>query len=339
MVTKLLYDSRNNIYKSPRNGKAAWSYKDTEPWGGYGTGADGAVTISENTVYSNEINATDFVLDAAITLTTTRLHPIVIRATRSITINGTINADGKGFTYQEGWNYFNLAVYNQNIAGSVGISGGGCSANAGRIYNGGQAVEVNDFLAFLRNSYDFFLTKDINMFPKYGGGGGGDLSNLSVYCTGGGGIILVAPTIIHNGHLTSRGLPGSGGSWNGNGGGGGGLIALFSRTLSGQGTYEACGGGGGGGAWNGVGNAGSWQNGGASTGKGYTRGGAGGGSTALNADGGTAGVGGGGTQYTGMSGSTTGQGGGGGNETGSDRGGRGGSGGGAGKIAWIQLNR
>jgi len=182
----------------------------------------------------------------------------------------------------------------------------------------------------LLQRYVPLLVYGIYTFPVFGGGGGtADLGAIATYSTGGGCILLSAPTIIHNGHLTSRGLPGGGRSWNGDGGGGGGLIALFSRTLTGTGTYEACGGGGGGGAWNGTGSAGVWQNGG----------GAGGGSTALNGDGGNPGNGGWGSQHTGDAGNIYGYGGAGGNETGSNRGGRGGSGGGAGKIVWLKINR
>ena len=314
--------------------------EDSSLWAGYGDGSDGDVVISENTVFSQEIHATNFTLNAGVTLSTTRLTPIIIKATNSITINGTISADGMGYTYQESWNFFNLAQSTQNIAGSIGISGGGSNGNNGRASRGGQPVAVNTFLATLQSLYNALLVYGTAAFPLFGGGGGtADLGALATYSTGGGCILLSAPTIIHNGHLTSRGLPGGGRSWNGDGGGGGGLIALFSRTLTGSGTYEACGGGGGGGAWDSVGTDGSWQNGGASTGRGYTRGGAGGGSTALNADGGTPGAGGSGSQYTGDAGTTTGSGGAGGNETGKNRGGRGGSGGAAGKIVWLKINR
>lgn len=312
----------------------------TTPWAGYGDGSSGAVTISSDTVFTSEIQATDFVLNAGVTLSTTRLTPIVIKATNSITINGTISVDGMGYTYQESWNYFNLAQSTQNIAGSIGISGGGSNGNSGRASRGGQPVPVSTFLSILPQMYVPLLVYRQYGFPVFGGGGGtADLDAVATYSTGGGGIILCAPTIIHNGHLTSRGLPGGGRSWNGDGGGGGGLIALFSRTLTGSGTYEACGGGGGGGAWNGTGSAGVWQNGGGAAGKGYSRGGAGGGSTALNGDGGTPGAGGWGSQYTGDAGNIYGYGGAGGNETGSNRGGRGGSGGGAGKIVWLKINK
>ena len=334
-----LFSENSKLYTMGLSRGAVLNYYETD-WLGYGTGKDGAVTISSDTVYTQEIQATDFVLNAGVTLSTTRLTPIVIKATNSITINGTISADGMGYTYQEMWNFFNLAQSTQNVAGSIGISGGGSSGNAGRAPRGGQPVPVATMQTVLAQRYVPMLVYGMYTFPVFGGGGGtADLGALATYSTGGGCILMSAPTIIHNGHLTSRGLPGGGRSWNGDGGGGGGLIALFSRTLTGSGTYEACGGGGGGGAWGAVGTDGSWQNGGASTGRGYTRGGAGGGSTALNADGGTPGAGGSGSQFTGDAGNIEGSGGAGGNETGKDRGGRGGSGGGAGKIVWLKINR
>lgn len=327
------------IYKDSQDpSRYAFIDDTTGLWLGYGNGKDGNVTIDSDYVFSDMIQATDFTLNANTTITTSRLTPIIIKATQSITINGTINVDGRGYTYNENNNFFGLAQSTQNIAGSIGISGGGSNGNSGRASRGGQAVSVEAFLAHLRSTYEYLLERNFVFFPLFGGGGGtADLGAWSTYSTGGGCIILSAPTIIHNGHLTARGLPGGGRSWNGDGGGGGGLIALFSRTLTGSGTYEACGGGGGGGAWNGTGGPGNWQHGGSAAGKGYSRGGAGGGSTALNANGGTPGNGGWGSQYTGEAGSTNGTGGAGGNETGSDRGGRGGSGGGAGKITWLEL--
>lgn len=334
-----LFSENSKLYTMGLSSGAILHDYETD-WLGYGTGRDGAVTISADTVYTQEIQATDFVLNAGVTLSTTRLTPIVIKATNSITINGTISADGMGYTYQEMWNFFNLAQSTQNIAGSIGISGGGSSGNSGRAPRGGQPVPVATMQTVLLQRYVPLLVYGIYTFPVFGGGGGtADLGAVATYSTGGGCILLSAPTIIHNGHLTSRGLPGGGRSWNGDGGGGGGLIALFSRTLTGTGTYEACGGGGGGGAWNGTGSAGVWQNGGGAAGKGYSRGGAGGGSTALNGDGGNPGNGGWGSQYTGDAGNIYGYGGAGGNETGSNRGGRGGSGGGAGKIVWLKINR
>lgn len=104
----------------------------------------------------------------------------------------------------------------------------------------------------LLQRYVPLLVYGIYTFPVFGGGGGtADLGAIATYSTGGGCILLSAPTIIHNGHLTSRGLPGGGRSWNGDGGGG---------------------------AWNGTGSAGVWQNGGGAGGNetGSNRGGRGG---------------------------------------------------------------
>lgn len=321
-----------------------------KPWKGYGTGVDGAVVISSNTVVSKEYNARTFVLKAGAKLTTTRKQPIIIRAHRSITIeaNAEIDADGRGYIYSEaGKNIFGLAQStNGSYAyGSIGISGGGAMPDnrTSRAARGGQAVPVATFASWITQNFETFLTvSDPSTVCDIFGGGGyiaAQRDDTVNYSAGGGCILLVAPTITISGYLHARGLAGQGGWWSGGGGGGGGLIGIYGNTFNNNGTYDVVGGGGGGGAWNSYGNDGSWQNGGASPGGGYSRGGAGGGSTALNADGGTPGVGGSGTQYQGAAGSTNGTGGAGGNEGGSDRGGAGGSGGGAGKISWLQINK
>lgn len=307
----------------------------------YGDGSDGDVVYNSSRAVSL-VQAKNITVKNGVTLLpTARLIPMILKATESITVEGgaILSADGFGYTSSEaGNNKFNLAQSTQGVAGSIGISGGGSSGNAGRAPRGGQPVAVNTFLSYIAQHYiDLLADNDLDIIPLFGGGGGSlDVNNTS-YSYGGGCILLVAPTINFAGHAQVRGLPGAGGSWNGGGGGGGGWFGMFGKTLNFTGTADAVGGGGGGGAWDSVGTAGSWQNGGASTGRGFTRGGAGGGSTALNADGGTPGAGGSGTQYQGDAGTATGIGGAGGNETGSNRGGRGGSGGGAGKISWLQV--
>lgn len=330
-----------NNYLVPEFGKKVFKVPEPELWYGFGDGSSGSVIVSENTTYSQPIQATTFTLNENVTLSTTRLKPIIIKATENIIINGIISADGKGYTYEEDHNYFKLEYSTQNVKGSIGISGGGSSGNAGRASIGGQPVPVSTFLPFIKSNYKYLLEQGLFLFPVFGGGGGNtDLTQSDNFSTGGGCIVLSAPNITINGSLFARGLPGNGGNWNGKGGGGGGLILLVCETLnSTNATLDACGGGGGGASSNGIGTDGVWQNGGISPGAGYTRGGAGGGSTALNSDGGTPGIGGNGTQYKGDNGTTTGVGGAGGNETGSDRGGRGGSGGGAGKIAWVKVSQ
>lgn len=306
----------------------------------YGDGSNGIVTYNANTSVAS-VNATTLTVKSGVTLKpTARLTPMILRATKSITIEegAVLNADGKGYNNGESNNKFNLAISSHGGAGSCGISGGGFLANAGVVTPGGRAVSVNTFLEYIQQHYrELLVNGDTNIIPLFGGGGGGTASDS--WCYGGGCILLVAPVINFNGIGQVRGLPGYGQSWNGAGGGGGGWFGMFGKTLNLGTNYsiEACGGGGGGGHWNGSATGGVWQNGGNSYGNGFTMGGGGGGSTALNANGGTPGVGGYGTQYTGFAGSTDGTGGGGGNYTGSDRGGRGGAGGGAGKISWLQI--
>lgn len=319
-------------------------------WKGYGNGSDGDVTITSSQQFPGGIiNARHFILNSGVTLTTTRLVPIIIKATKTVTIQSgaVIDADGCGYTCQESNDKFSLGgSVSNNTSGSKGVGGGGGNGGNGdwQTSSGGQPVPVNTFLDYITAHFEELLVyNNQNIIPLFGGGGGwgaGKSDNLS-YSVGGGAIIICAPVInINNATLRARGLPGAGASWIGGGGGAGGWIGLFGNELNAPGaSYLATGGGGGGGAWGGEGTPGNWQNGGTSSGSGFSAGGAGGGSTALNADGGTPGTGGSGTQFTGQAGTTAGVGGYGGNSTGSNRGGRGGAGGSAGKISWLQINK
>ncbi len=330
-------------------------------WRGFGTGKHGAVIISQHMNYTGMIEATHFILKAGVGITQqTRLQPVVIKATHSITLEprSEIFAAGKGYSDDDaGFNYFGIAASSSNgngPANAIGISGGGCKGwrfikNDGQ---GGNPVPVNTFLPFIKNEANYrpvLEDNDYSHFPIFGGGGGWSNTGADYnFSLGGGAVILSAPKIIlgNNCHISVIGYGGKGdnGGFSG-GGGGGGWIGQFGNEFVNNGAnLEATGGGGGGkvdghGGWNPVTFGTPGQGGLCTPVGGYSTGGGGGGSTALNADGGIPGAGGQGTQFWGEAGQTTGKGGGAGNGGGSNRWGSSGSGGAAGKITWVQVNK
>lgn len=317
----------------------------------YGDGSAGDVVFAQDAAVSAVSARTITVTNGATLRPTSRLTPIILRATQRITVEAgtTLNADGYGMVHTDADNNkFGLAESSWNQRGSIGISGGGFTCPGGSCglkTPGGRAVPVATFLSYIQAHFkELFVGGDLSIIPLFGGGGGGsgEVANGqgdNQYGYGGGCILLVAPEIVFNGAATVRGQAGRGsGSYHGYGGGGGGWIGFFGRSLSLGGTYSLNANGGGGGGYY----AGSWSTGGVSTKspQKYSRGGGGGGSTALNANGGTPGAGGSGAQSNGYAGSTDGTGGGGGgggDGYGSRKGTGGGAGGGAGKITWLQL--
>jgi hypothetical protein len=103
----------------------------------FGLGQDGAVVVAAPAAGFVGGDYTNFTLNAGVTLTGAAERPILIRATGTITINGTIDASGLIST---------LASFNQPTVGqmlfSPGGSGGGGGGNAGAAGQPGQQPQV-----------------------------------------------------------------------------------------------------------------------------------------------------------------------------------------------------
>lgn len=234
-----------------------------------GTGStrshEGTVVVSSNGNYSGVHYYTDFTLNSSVTMTVPAGgRRLVLIASGTITINGTITTSGAGGL---GAVYGGAAA--EDGTDQVGGGGGGAgtpgSASGRTIWNGfvtqsatggssGTGITgtqlTGSSLASLRSPWDAFGSA---------GGGSGAISGNGG--DGGGSIILIAPIIVlaNTATLTTTGTAGGAG---GGGGGGGGNVYIITRSYTDNGaTFTLTGGAGSssGGATGGAGAAGVKQ--------------------------------------------------------------------------------
>lgn len=227
-----------------------------------GTGSvqahEGTVTISGNQALSGTHFYTNFTLDAGVTITPAAgAHRLIIYATGTITINGTIAANGAGAT--------GAAV---NAVGNNGMTqpGGGGGATLADPGGVGGAVYVHSIVLAAGgaagapasgnggNSTAVTAAKTIfdpwSIMGGASGGGGAGNANAGPGGAGGASIVLIAPTIVLGAAavLNTAGSNGSAASSNqaGGGGGGAGNIYICCRTYTDNGaTFTQTGGSGG----------------------------------------------------------------------------------------------
>jgi hypothetical protein len=235
----------------------------------YGAGADGAIHISADTgSYSGLKQCTTFLLDATKTLTLN--GNLVVIATTSITISGTIVGTGQSTlaggvgtssagagAAAAGYAFFTLG----SAGGTYGSDAGGAGSAAFAAYPGFGTV-----LSYTRRSYDILTTLITSVLQgaTSGSSGGAGAVNSGTGGSGGKGgamVILIAPTITitaSTGAITTNGAAGTNGSGTGacgGGGGNGGDVVLAGKTITVSGTITQTGGAGG--TSTGVGSAGT----------------------------------------------------------------------------------
>lgn len=233
----------------------------------YGDGSDGAITDSSDVTRSGILYCTTYTLNAGVTVTVDG-PCLAIFATDSITIAGTITADGQGGAGGNGGSGGYDSIGNPGSSGEQGyFVAGGAGGNGGTGgYSGGAGgpavspVYGDCALRFFPNSaIDKIIFQEAKAGSGGSGGGGGGGHYEGVWGgsggdggAGGGMVVLCAPTINITGTITARGLPGEdGGSGGyagggGGGGGGGGVILIVTSDLSDTGaTYDVSGGAGG----------------------------------------------------------------------------------------------
>ncbi|MEM7509284.1 MAG: hypothetical protein AAF388_00045 [Bacteroidota bacterium] len=161
------------------------------------------------------VNATTITVASGTTINLTNRVPLIWMATESITIEGTIDADGRGAQNGE--------------TGDFGGSGGGGGGNPGQptqtpvtnvpILQGGDGTGGG---GNGNNANPDWATRALAFLPlcKGGASGAGGANG-----EGGGVVFLCAPTITITGNITAQGNGGPGG-------GGGGLIVLIGNDLS-----------------------------------------------------------------------------------------------------------
>ena len=223
----------------------------------YGTGADGAKTVSvdENASHGS-YHYTTYTVDALKTVTAVD-GLLVIRATTSITINGAIDAKGYGGEGAAGRSTDGNGANGQAsyAGGSGGGGGSGGSATIGGdggatlqtpgglgVINGHGLVGAAQATAALRLMIDqqnFQMSGNpVAPFKMGGGGGGAGGRKGGTSGSGGGGgglVVLIAPlvTIGGAGSIDADGADGNtptSSAAGGGGGGGGGRIIIVTPT-------------------------------------------------------------------------------------------------------------
>lgn len=211
---------------------------------------EGVVNINANQNLSGVHCYTDFTLASGVTLTVPAGgRRLVILASRTITINGTISANGAGAS--AGGHGTDQPAGN----GGNGISGNGTSG--GDVLLHGITISSGT-TQVAGSAIPYFFSPD----QVYGGAGGGNGGGNQAGGRGGATVVLIAPRIIlaNTATINTSGANGaSAASATGGGGGGGGgagNIYIVARSFTDNGatyTQQA----GAGGAGNGVGVAGT----------------------------------------------------------------------------------
>ncbi len=229
-----------------------------------GTGADGTVTISANTTINGIKNYVALTINAGITLDHDNERALTIKVQGTLTINGTISGNGKGYI---GGAARGAASNLPGIAGSTGgIPGGGGGGGLSQIGGKGGSSYLDlgaggggAFASVGGAGVKPLVYQDLIAWsgqPAIAGGGGGGSGGTGAAgdASGKGGrgagvIIIEADTIViaSGGILRANGDAGDNGGVNAGGGGGGagGIIILRYKTLTETGTIEANGGAGG----------------------------------------------------------------------------------------------
>lgn len=219
-----------------------------------GTGStaahEGSVTISSNQNLSGVHFYTNFTLNSSVTLTIpVNAHRLIIVATDTITINGTIAGGGSGSAGGAGG-----GVNTNGGAGRPGVSqaaggGGGAAANSGGaggdalihgLINsaggaGGAAGNGTGGSATSLTGSNIPLAQWVFLGGAGGGGAaGGAVNPGGAGGNGGGSIILIAPTVVlaSTATLNTSGNNGQVSTGFGGGGGGAGNVYVITRTFT-----------------------------------------------------------------------------------------------------------
>lgn len=207
----------------------------------FGTGVDGAVTISADTTLTRDMNYTALTVNAGVKLST---GGYMIRVTGTLTNNGTIDNSASGTVPGAAGSLSGGAPTVGTGAGMSPVSatiegGAGGSAAAGGQASGGVTVSP------LTTSYP--LVQGASM----SGGASGAVATISPGTgqsgAGGGVVYVAASSVAGNGTVSAVGgagsasTPGTGSA--SAGGGGGGVVAVLCHSIAGQ-TLTTAGGAG-----------------------------------------------------------------------------------------------
>jgi hypothetical protein len=235
---------------------------NTPAWLQYlGTGADGSNTNASGSI-AGEKYYTNFTVPYGNTVTCGAgwgyNASLIVHATGTCTIAGTINCDAEGTTGNATGGNFGGGGGGGSSSGSHSqgfmLTPGGTGNSSGGASNGGNAptstsITANSQRALVNGA--FLGTDGLNAGGSAGGDGGNNTGSGGV---GGGGVILDCGSIVgtdgtYTGTISASGGPGlppTGNSQGGGGGGGGGVVVLSSqKTVSTWPNIYAAGGPGG----------------------------------------------------------------------------------------------
>jgi hypothetical protein len=231
------------------------------------TGADGAFSPTASTelqVPSNGVfNFTTVNIPYGVTVTFKKNAantPVYILATGNITIQGTINVNGKNAVNDAGGGKSGPGGFDGGTGGYIaspspggkglGPGGGGGGSSTCAYGGGGSFGSAGATLSGTNCGAAGSIYGNSELQSLTGGSGGGGAYN-NYGGGGGGGAILIASSGTIN-LATGSSITANGGNAYSNGAGGsGGAIRLIANTLTGNGTLEAKGGSGG--AYNNIG--------------------------------------------------------------------------------------
>ena len=229
-------------------------------------GHEGNITIAANQALSGIHFYADFTINAGIVATIdSGAQRLVIVATGTITINGTIEGTGKGINDEPARRGLAMG-FSQAGGGGVGGSGGGVGqpGYSGRTIYGGASAAGSGTGGTPAQASSTNVAID-HPYAIYGGGpgGSGGTTGTGLSTTGGVGgasVVLVAPTVVLGASsvINTSGLGGenSSGTKGASGGGGAGNFYVFARQYTDNGcTFTMTGGVGG--TNNGTGGAGA----------------------------------------------------------------------------------
>lgn len=241
-----------------------------------GTGADGDVTISDDTTLTADVFYDNLTVNNGVTLNTGG-YRVFVRGT--LTNNGTIqrngNDGGNGTSGAVGSG--GAALTTTMLGGSTagGGAGGGPGGNISYAYGGaggkggtgdgagsnGGSVSAPPVTSFQLSELVYLLLMRTSepgssIYHIYGGSGGGSGDTSAGCCGGGGGsgggvVWIACNELVNNGTISAdggnggNGYTGGGGASGGGAGGGGGLVVLIYGSKSVAGTIQAAGGSGG----------------------------------------------------------------------------------------------
>jgi hypothetical protein len=203
----------------------------------FGTGVDGAVTISSDTQLTSDMHYTDLTINSGVTLLAKGYKVFV---TGTLTVNGTLMNGG----------YPNVFAPSSRVAADAGtMAGGGSAGAAGGTGVGAASGTAGDSLGGQGGTG--------GTGSGGAGGAGGAITNPIAVRQGlkQGNLVvaLIGGYTAANGSFVGTKLVGGSGGGagggdgtnsGGGGGGGGGLLSVFARAIAGTGVIHCDGGGG-----------------------------------------------------------------------------------------------